>query len=78
MYDGSIVNAKELEALQHEIASLKERRSRAEDAMLEQMATRRGARTRAAGRRRGARAARAKVEAVGGDAIGSSTRSRPS
>ena len=31
MYDGSIANAKELEALQHEIASLKERRSRAED-----------------------------------------------
>ena len=31
MYDGSIANAKELEALQHEIAALKERRSRAED-----------------------------------------------
>ena len=29
MYDGSIVNTKELEALQHEITSLKERRTRA-------------------------------------------------
>ena len=37
MYDGSIANAKELEALQHEISSLKERRSRAEDGLLEQM-----------------------------------------
>ena len=37
MYDGSIANAKELEALQHEIVSLKERRSRAEDELLEQM-----------------------------------------
>ena len=37
LYDGSIVNAKELEALQHEVANVKERRSRAEDELLEDM-----------------------------------------
>ncbi len=34
MYDGSIVNAKELEALQHEIASVQKRRSDREDELL--------------------------------------------
>lgn len=34
MYDGSIVNTKELEALQHEIASLKKRRTDREDELL--------------------------------------------
>ena len=34
MYDGSIVNAKELEALQHEIASIRKRRSDREDELL--------------------------------------------
>lgn len=34
MYDGSIVNTKELEALQHEIANLKKRRSDREDELL--------------------------------------------
>ena len=34
MYDGSIANAKELEALQHEIASLQKRRSDREDELL--------------------------------------------
>jgi len=34
MYDGSIVNAKELEALQHEIASVRKRRSDREDELL--------------------------------------------
>ena len=37
LYDGSIANAKELEALQHEIANLKERRSHLEDELLERM-----------------------------------------
>ncbi len=37
MYDGSIVNQKELQALQHEIASLVERRSRFEDELLARM-----------------------------------------
>jgi uncharacterized protein len=34
MYDGSIVNARELEALQHEIASIRARRSDREDELL--------------------------------------------
>ncbi|MDQ3209732.1 MAG: hypothetical protein M3Q20_00910 [Actinomycetota bacterium] len=34
MYDGSIVNAKELEALQHEISSVQQRRSDREDELL--------------------------------------------
>ena len=34
MYDGSIVNAKELEALQHEISSVRKRRSDREDELL--------------------------------------------
>lgn len=37
MYDGSIVNQKELEALQHEIANIRDRRSRFEDELLERM-----------------------------------------
>jgi predicted nucleic acid-binding Zn-ribbon protein len=37
MYDGSIVNQKELQALQHEIGSLGDRRSRFEDELLVRM-----------------------------------------
>ena len=37
LYDGSIANVKELEALQHEIASLQERKARVEDDLLEVM-----------------------------------------
>src|SRR6266545_1926195 len=40
LYDGSIANIKEMEALQHEITSLKERRSRSEDELLEQRSAR--------------------------------------
>jgi predicted nucleic acid-binding Zn-ribbon protein len=42
LYDGSIANVKELEALQHEIASLKERKGRVEDDLLEVMERREG------------------------------------
>jgi predicted nucleic acid-binding Zn-ribbon protein len=68
MYDGSIANAKELEALQHEIASLKDRRSRAEDELLEQMVRRDDLEARVAGSEDDVAAARARVETVGGDA----------
>jgi predicted nucleic acid-binding Zn-ribbon protein len=37
MYDGSIVNQKELGALQHEIENVRQRRSRFEDELLERM-----------------------------------------
>jgi predicted nucleic acid-binding Zn-ribbon protein len=69
MYDGSIANSKELEALQHEIASLKERRARAEDDLLEQMVRREDLDARAAEAEKDATAARARVEEVGGDAV---------
>ena len=42
MYDGSIVNAKELEALQHEIASTRKRRSDREDELLAVLEIREG------------------------------------
>ena len=69
MYDGSIANAKELEALQHEIASLKERRARVEDELLEQMVRKEDVEARAAQAQTEAEAARARVEEVGGDAV---------
>lgn len=69
MYDGSIVNPKELEALQHEIASLKERRSRAEDDLLEQMVRNEDLDARGTEAEKDATTARARVEEVGGDAM---------
>jgi len=69
MYDGSIVNTRELEALQHEIASLRERRARAEDQILEQMERREELDPRALEADASVSAARDKVEAVGGDAV---------
>jgi predicted nucleic acid-binding Zn-ribbon protein len=69
MYDGTIVNAKELEALQHGISSLKERRTRAEDELLEQMERREDLDARAAEASKEVVAARARAEEVGGDAI---------
>jgi len=69
MYDGSIANAKELEALQHEIASLKERRARVEDELLEQMVRKEDVEARAAQAQTEAETARARVDEVGGDAV---------
>jgi predicted nucleic acid-binding Zn-ribbon protein len=67
MYDGSIVNQKEVEALQHEIASLKDRRSRAEDDLLEQMERREELDTRATAAAEQVETARAHADQVGGD-----------
>jgi uncharacterized protein len=69
MYDGSIANAKELEALQHEISNLKERRSRAEDELLDQMVRREDLEARATMADAELVAVRARLEAVGGDAV---------
>lgn len=68
MYDGSIVNTKELEALQHEIASLRERRSRAEDQLLELMERREDLDARATAASGQVETARAHADRVGGDA----------
>jgi predicted nucleic acid-binding Zn-ribbon protein len=67
MYDGSIANAKELEALQHEIASLKERRARTEDELLEQMVRREELDARASAAQIELDAARLRLETLGGD-----------
>lgn len=69
LYDGSIANTKELEALQHEIAALKQRRSGTEDELLEQMVRKDDLEVRAEEARTLTEEARAKVEAVGGDAV---------
>ncbi len=68
LYDGSVANAKELEALQHEIANLKDRRSRVEDDLLEQMVRREDLEPRASAAETESAGARERVEAVGGDA----------
>ena len=68
MYDGSIVNTKELEALQHEIASLRERRSRAEDQLLELMERREDLDARATIASGQVETAREHADRVGGDA----------
>jgi uncharacterized protein len=69
MYDGSIANAKELEALQHEIAALKDRRSRAEDDLLDQMVRREDLDARGKEADGEVQAARGRVDALGGDSI---------
>jgi len=69
LYDGSIANTKELEALQHEIGSLKERKTRTEDELLDRMERREDLETRAAEAAKDLDEVRAKVEEVGGDAV---------
>jgi predicted nucleic acid-binding Zn-ribbon protein len=69
MYDGSIANTKELEALQHEIASLNERRSRTEDELLELMERREDLETRAGALDAEVRALRSRLEEIGGEAV---------
>jgi predicted nucleic acid-binding Zn-ribbon protein len=69
LYDGSIANTKELEALQHEIANIKERKTRTEDELLERMERREDLETRAAQADEELATVRAKVEEVGGDAV---------
>ncbi|MEW6060139.1 MAG: C4-type zinc ribbon domain-containing protein [Actinomycetota bacterium] len=69
LYDGSIANAKELEALQREIANVKERRARTEDDLLEQMVRREDLEDRATMAEREVADARARAEEIGGDAV---------
>ena len=64
MYDGSIVNAKELEALQHEIASVRSRRSDREDELLAILEIRERLEAEATEAERASASARASVEEV--------------
>jgi predicted nucleic acid-binding Zn-ribbon protein len=68
MYDGSIANARELEALQHEIDALKERRSRTEDELLEQMVRRDDLEMRAREADGEVQATRGRVDQIGSSA----------
>src|SRR5512132_2590875 len=69
LYDGSIANIKEMEALQHEITSLRERRSRSEDELLEQMVRKDDLESRAGEASTLVQQTRARLDAVGGEAI---------
>ncbi|HXF74011.1 MAG TPA: C4-type zinc ribbon domain-containing protein [Actinomycetota bacterium] len=67
LYDGTVANPKELEALQHEVEALRARRSRLEDELLELMVRREDLEAKVAEAERGAAEARARLEAVGGE-----------
>lgn len=69
LYDGSIANVKELEALQHEIANISERRSRAEDELLEMMERREDLEARIAVADKETAEARARVDEIAGDSV---------
>jgi predicted nucleic acid-binding Zn-ribbon protein len=69
LYDGSIANVKEMEALQHEISSLKDRRSRSEDELLEQMVRKDDLEARAGEAGTAVQQTRAKLDAMGGEAV---------
>jgi predicted nucleic acid-binding Zn-ribbon protein len=68
MYDGSIVNTKELEALQHEIASLKKRKADREDELLALMEQRETTEARAAEAETHAGSLREALDATAADA----------
>jgi uncharacterized protein len=69
LYDGSVANVKELEAMQHEIASLKERRSRTEDELLELMERREDLESRAGAIDDDVAKLRARLEEIGGESV---------
>jgi predicted nucleic acid-binding Zn-ribbon protein len=49
LYDGSVANHKELESIQHEVASLRDRRRRVDDELLERMVEREDLETKISG-----------------------------
>ena len=69
LYDGSVVNAKELGSIQHEIENLKRRRSDREDEMLGLMEVREELERRAAEAQATSDGLREQVESVGGEAV---------
>ncbi len=64
LYDGSVANPKELEALQHEVASVRERKAGIEDRVLEAMERREELEARIAPLEAEVAEARARVEAL--------------
>jgi predicted nucleic acid-binding Zn-ribbon protein len=67
MYDGSVANPKELEAIQHEVESLRARRGRIEDELLEQMERREDLDGRISRAQADATAARERLSEVSGE-----------
>jgi len=68
MYDGSVANPKELEAIQHEVASLRDRRRRIEDELLERMVEREDLDAKVAAGQAELDSARERLSEVGGQA----------
>ena len=69
MYDGSVVNPKELDAIQHEVANLTQRRTRLEDELLEQMERREDLDARVKQAEAEAAEARDRLTEISGDSI---------
>lgn len=68
LYDGSVANPKELEAIEREVESLKGRRARTEDELLDQMARREELEARLRSTEAELAEARDRLEQVGGEA----------
>jgi uncharacterized protein len=66
MYDGSVANPKELEAIQHEVASLRDRRRRVDDELIDRMVEREDLETKVTAGDADLAAARARLSEVGG------------
>jgi uncharacterized protein len=73
LYDGSVANAKELEAIQHEVANLKRRKEDREDELLALMEQREELQALAVAAEREATELRAQVDRALGDAAGELT-----
>jgi predicted nucleic acid-binding Zn-ribbon protein len=69
LYDGSVANAKELGAIQHEIASIRDRRSRTEDELLETMQRREDLEGRAGAIQDDVGVLRDRLEEIGGESV---------
>jgi predicted nucleic acid-binding Zn-ribbon protein len=67
MYDGSVMNPKELDAIQHEVANLTQRRIRLEDELLEQMERREDLEAKIAQAEGEASEARTRLGEISGD-----------
>jgi predicted nucleic acid-binding Zn-ribbon protein len=68
LYDGSVANPKELESIQHEVASLRDRRRRTDDELLERMVEKEDLETKIAGGEAQLQEARERLSAIRGAA----------
>jgi predicted nucleic acid-binding Zn-ribbon protein len=68
LYDGSVANHKELESIQHEVASLRDRRRRIDDELLDRMVEKEDLETKIAGGEQQLTEARDRLAQIRGDA----------